>query len=142
VDGESTQRPPDSVSEVHEAEAWQKYGRQLPTHILQGDNMTPEQRLRLILHARKIAHLGGAATAGKVNGFYIHGNRMNGKVNPEARKARAKVQAALISGKLKRGHCKTCGAIGDILGHHNDYSKPYEVTWLCRKHHYNLHYSK
>ena len=23
--------------------------------------------------------------------------------------------------------------------HHEDYSKPYEITWLCRKHHKELH---
>ncbi len=44
---------------------------------------------------------------------------------------------------LKRGHLKktACVACGDpvVQAHHADYSKPLEVTWLCRKHHTDLH---
>ena len=36
--------------------------------------------------------------------------------------------------------CIVCGAKADA--HHDDYSKPTEVTWLCRKHHMNLHFGK
>lgn len=42
---------------------------------------------------------------------------------------------ALKSGLLGRQPCVVCGSTKNIDGHHEDYSKPLEVTWLCRKHH-------
>lgn len=67
-----------------------------------------------------------------------------GKTKPELRrrweiknptKVRAKYLArlALSSGLLKRQHsCQRCGVANVRLEkHHNDYSKPLEVEWLC-----------
>lgn len=49
-------------------------------------------------------------------------------------KARNKVRVAIARGKLKRGDCEVCGAPnGD--GHHDDYTKPMDVRWLCKRHH-------
>lgn len=36
-------------------------------------------------------------------------------------------------------NCSKCGAIGPVDGHHEDYSKPLEVLWLCRPCHANIH---
>lgn len=52
---------------------------------------------------------------------------------PEKFKARRALKFAVDSGKLKREPC-FCGN-PKSEGHHSDYSKPLEVTWLCRKHH-------
>lgn len=48
------------------------------------------------------------------------------------------VQKALNRGKLKRLPCQVCGH-SKTEAHHNDYAKPYDITWLCRKHHCELH---
>jgi hypothetical protein len=41
---------------------------------------------------------------------------------------------------IKRGNCEICD-IPNAHAHHEDYSKPFEVRWLCRKHHRELHQS-
>ena len=51
---------------------------------------------------------------------------------PEAYRARWMVRNAIRDGKLIRQQCH-CGAKAEA--HHEDYSKPLEVEWLCTKHH-------
>ena len=41
-------------------------------------------------------------------------------------------------GKLKIEPCTICGS-GEVEMHHEDYSKPLNVTWLCKTHHQLLH---
>jgi hypothetical protein len=41
-------------------------------------------------------------------------------------------------GKLTKKPCEVCGS-ELVEMHHEDYSKPLEVRWLCRKHHLELH---
>ncbi len=58
--------------------------------------------------------------------------------DPIKRNAQASIRKRVARGKLKRGPCEVCGkALTDA--HHDDYSKPADVRWLCRKHHKQLH---
>ena len=58
--------------------------------------------------------------------------------NHEAkRKAHRVVQAALRSGKLERHPCFCCGLRAEA--HHPDYDAPLAVSWVCTKHHAQLH---
>lgn len=59
--------------------------------------------------------------------------------NKEKCSAHSKVQRALIKGELYRKPCEVCGAI-KVDAHHDDYSKPLEVRWLCKSHHMKLHF--
>lgn len=56
----------------------------------------------------------------------------------EKRVARNAVRTALINGALVRQPCERCGE-GKVDAHHNDYSRPLDVRWLCRKHHGEEH---
>jgi hypothetical protein len=56
----------------------------------------------------------------------------------ERRRAYALVQSAIYSGRLKREPCEVCGK-ARTQAHHDDYSKPLEVRWLCRSHHKQHH---
>jgi hypothetical protein len=46
---------------------------------------------------------------------------------------------AVRDGRIARGPCEVCGTTEDIHGHHDDYSKPLDVRWLCGQHHRELH---
>ena len=48
------------------------------------------------------------------------------------------VANALLNGTLAKSPCEVCGAI-NVDGHHDDYSKPLDVRWLCRTHHNEHH---
>lgn len=56
-------------------------------------------------------------------------------------RTRQALRRAVRSGKMVRGPCAICGA-SETHGHHADYSKPYDVTWLCRKCHDMIHASE
>jgi hypothetical protein len=52
--------------------------------------------------------------------------------------ARSALNYAIYKGRIDRGYCEVCGA-PDAHGHHSDYLKPLDVTWLCPAHHIELH---
>jgi hypothetical protein len=52
----------------------------------------------------------------------------------EQRRAHWTVHNAIRDGRLERQPCEICG-VEKTDAHHDDYSKPLEVRWLCRKHH-------
>lgn len=44
----------------------------------------------------------------------------------------------LQRGKIKKQPCEICGS-SIAEAHHDDYNKPLEVRWLCKKHHAEWH---
>jgi hypothetical protein len=48
------------------------------------------------------------------------------------------VYCALKSGELIKQPCEICGD-SKSEGHHEDYDKPLDVTWLCDAHHKARH---
>jgi hypothetical protein len=61
------------------------------------------------------------------------------KRNPEKVRCHNAVARAIRSGKLVRGPCEVCGTTNNVHAHHDDYSKPLEVRWLCAAHHSYTH---
>lgn len=47
---------------------------------------------------------------------------------------RRQVSTAVKNGKLKKLPCKVCFK-KKVEAHHDDYTKPLKVIWLCREHH-------
>lgn len=61
------------------------------------------------------------------------------KDNKEKITAHGKVAQAIKNGELTRLPCEVCGSDIRIQAHHDDYSKPLEVRWLCQTHHSREH---
>lgn len=51
--------------------------------------------------------------------------------NSEKRAAHVKVGNAIRDGKLKPQPCERCSQAVGVQAHHEDYSKPLDVIWLC-----------
>lgn len=52
--------------------------------------------------------------------------------------ARYTLTNAVRDGRVKKLPCEFCGD-AKVHGHHHDYSKPLDVTWLCCRCHRRLH---
>lgn len=61
------------------------------------------------------------------------------KKNPDAYKAHSEVNYALKTGAIVKGPCAICASDENIHAHHNDYSKPLDVIWLCARCHHRTH---
>lgn len=59
------------------------------------------------------------------------------KLYPHKYKARQMVGNRIRDGKLFRQSCMVCGK--KAQAHHDDYTKPLDVMWLCPKHHGERH---
>lgn len=67
-------------------------------------------------------------------------HRNSRKKFPEKFSARRKLKYNIDTGKIiKPSTCSICGCGGRIHGHHEDYSKPLDVVWLCVKCHSDVH---
>lgn len=65
--------------------------------------------------------------------------RENGwREDPLKKRARNAVASAVRRGKLTPQPCEVCGA-SPTEAHHDDYSKPLDVRWLCEPHHEKEH---
>jgi hypothetical protein len=58
--------------------------------------------------------------------------------NPEKRAAHNAVNNAIRDGRLTRQACMICGR-QDTHGHHDNYARLLDVTWLCPPHHFERH---
>lgn len=61
--------------------------------------------------------------------------------NEETKKkylARRTLRQRVRSGKVVKGLCEVCGVV-KVEGHHDNYDRPLEVRWLCKKHHNEYH---
>ena len=54
------------------------------------------------------------------------------KINPDKYRAQTMVNNAVRDKKLKKPLiCEICGAVAKLEGHHEDYTYPLNVVWLC-----------
>jgi hypothetical protein len=92
--------------------------------------MTPEQRRAWV----------AAKDQAKRYASQRRARRNHERRNPEKVAAREAVQKAIRKGLLTEQPCEECGA--KAQAHHEDYSKPLDVIWLCPIHHKKRHKDK
>lgn len=62
---------------------------------------------------------------------------------PERSAARKTLNAAVAAGRIVAGPCEVgTDCVGQIQAHHDDYSKPLDVRWLCKRHHEEHHHGR
>jgi hypothetical protein len=68
------------------------------------------------------------------------GHKPRPETDPLKRAARVQVGNALRDGRIKKPpECEVCAASDDLHGHHEDYTKPLEVIWVCTGCHAFIH---
>lgn len=95
----------------------------------------PQSRLKIVEYERK-----RFKDPERKKKIYLYNLKRKLK-RPKRHKAAYKVSNAIRDGKLKRLPCEVCGDVKS-QGHHKDYRKPLNVTWLCFKHHREVHGQK
>lgn len=89
---------------------------------------TPTQRIS----SRESMRRSIAAEPERYRAQWRDTKRNNRGKHAEHRAARDKLNQAIQRGEIvKPCSCSICGATGRIEGHHEDYTKPYDVIWLC-----------
>jgi predicted RNA-binding Zn-ribbon protein involved in translation (DUF1610 family) len=58
--------------------------------------------------------------------------------HPDRKAAHQAVQTAIRNGTLTKAPCGVCGS-AKVHAHHDDYSQPLSVEWLCHQHHMERH---
>ena len=62
------------------------------------------------------------------------------KLYPKKARARSLLSNAIVDGKIIRPSiCSACRTEGRVEAHHPDYSKPYDVIWVCKSCHFMIH---
>jgi hypothetical protein len=112
----------------HKSEIHKNYLRRLEDPVWREKEMD-RQRLKQA-NARKAGKVQVTESSTKASHEW-------GKRNQHKKAAHSKVRNAIRTGKLFRSPCEKCGA--DAEAHHDDYSKPLTVRWLCAKHHNEHH---
>ena len=101
------------------------------------DQYTTYERQRATLpHRVEARDAYGRTDAGRQNGN--RAKRDYERRNPIKRKAKEAVNNAVRDRRLSRNPCEVCGE-SKAQAHHDDYSKPLDVRWLCATHHTEWH---
>lgn len=99
-------------------------------HYLEYDRRRAMLPHRVAMRAAYQATEVGKQAMRRAKARFIHSN-------PVKRAAHVACGNAIRDGKLFRQPCEVCGA--KAQAHHDDYSKPLDVRWLCSTHHAEWH---
>lgn len=116
-------------------ECWKAYVR--ANRLVRADNYQEYERSRANLPHRVAARKEYAKTPQGLVAGNLAKRRYEDR-NPQKRAAHIATGNAIRDGRLVRRPCEVCGATTS-QAHHDDYSKPLNVRWLCTTHHAEWH---
>ncbi len=62
------------------------------------------------------------------------------EMDPLKKSARTTLGNGVRDGKIiKPPHCEVCGTVGEVHGHHDDYTRALDVIWCCTACHALIH---
>lgn len=102
-------------------------------HLMQTDLEWAEKEIERQREKTKRKRLAGWVSPAAREGQLSWNRR-----NRVKKRAHVQVKRAVESGQLTREPCCICGE-PKTEGHHDDYSRPLDVRWLCKKHHDAVH---
>jgi hypothetical protein len=79
---------------------------------------------------------------GGISNDKVRYKRIQQQRYPQRMKCRKLLSDAVRCGRIIKEPCEKCGSNKDVHAHHDDYSKPYEIRWLCRPCHREHHKNK
>lgn len=116
---------------------WQKSKRPILNERLKERYLNNLERSRELGRARSKRYM--QTEKGKAK--HIEATEKYVEENREKIRAQSKVRKAIKSGKIiKPLNCEVCGLSKALQGHHEDYSKPLQVIWMCAKCHIYHHH--
>lgn len=95
---------------------------------------TADWRARNLEHARAIQRVISSRKSGK----RAKRTAAYRRANPLKKAAHQAVQTAIRNGSLVRQPCEKCSS-QKTHAHHDDYSKPLDIRWLCHRCHMEAH---
>ena len=101
--------------------------------------MGREYRLRRIDELREYSRIRDKLPHVRARKNFLRSQRIQDSKTRHKRSAHRKLQRAVDNGKIKKLICQRCGNI-KAQAHHEDYSKPLDVIWLCAVHHAERHW--
>lgn len=66
-------------------------------------------------------------------------SRKQRKKSKKKNRCRCKFWREFMKGTIKKLPCEVCGTEERVEAHHSDYDKPFDIIWLCSKHHKEWH---
>lgn len=95
--------------------------------------LTPERRLKVRNNYKKM--VADPEARARIWAHSIEWRRKN----KEKRTAHIRAATAIKQGLLIKESCARCGATQCVHAHHEDYSRPLDVVWLCKLCHGERH---
>lgn len=97
------------------------------------EEMTKLIDLGLLTEQLKLRALAASIAEG-----YVPGQKQRRDYQRKQVRAYRELNSAIRNGRVQRQPCERCG-VSRVEAHHEDYSKPLHVRWLCIRHHKERH---
>lgn len=123
----------DDCRRIGARKSWVKYGEKNRQKRRDYHNALYETNKEKVIERTKAYHQTQRGRESQITSFKNQCEKY-----PDKYRARQAVSVAIRKGALKKQPCERCGATR-VHAHHEDYSNPLDVIWLCSQCHIDVH---